>query len=248
MSSIALPSVQSLLLEFRFQGQSLASGTGFIVNSTSGPHLVTARHNVTGRHHETGSLLSKTGGVPDEVLVQHNSKARIGFWTPVSEPLLQNGLPRWKEHPSLQSRADFVALPLLHTTSVALHAVDPLNPGAPLLVGPADPVSVVGFPFGRSAGGFFAIWATGFLASEPDVDYNGLPLMLIDCRARPGQSGSPVLAYRNGGMLPTIGGGASAFTGPVWRFLGIYSGRISEQSDIGIVWKCSAIQQLVAAL
>jgi hypothetical protein len=107
-------------------------------------------------------------------------------------------------------------------------------------------VSVVGFPFGIAAGGGLPIWATGFIASEPQVDYEHLPIFLIDCRSRPGQSGSPVIAYRSGGAV-TTGGGVSVFTGSVFRLLGIYSGRINEQSDIGRVRKTTAIQELVAA-
>lgn len=33
-----------------------------------------------------------------------------------------------------------------------------------------------------------------------------------------------------------------------WRFIGIYSGRINSESDLGLVWKASAIQQLVVTL
>jgi hypothetical protein len=33
-----------------------------------------------------------------------------------------------------------------------------------------------------------------------------------------------------------------------WRLLGVYSGRINEQSDLGMVWKLSAIRELVASL
>ena len=50
--------------------------------------------------------------------------------------------------------------------------------GSDIQFGPADTVSVVGFPFGMTAGGAFGVWATGFLPSEPDVDYNGLLVQL----------------------------------------------------------------------
>jgi hypothetical protein len=106
-------------------------------------------------------------------------------------------------------------------------------------------VSVVGFPFGKTGGGSLGIWATGFMASEPSVDYDGLPVFLIDCRSRQGQSGSPVIAYRSGGMVAMADGGSAAFSGAVCRFLGIYSGRINAESDLGIVWKASAIKELV---
>lgn len=41
-------------------------------------------------------------------------------------------------------------------------------------------------------------------------------------------------------------GDSSVFSGPTTRFLGIYSGRINAESDLGIVWKASAIAELIA--
>ena len=69
--------------------------------------------------------------------------------------------------------------------------------------------------------------------------------MLVDCRTRPGQSGSPVIAYRSGGAVRKVDGNTAIYTGPTWRLLGLYSGRINEQSDIGIVWKLSCIMKLI---
>ena len=113
-------------------------------------------------------------------------------------------------------------------------------------MGPAEVLSVVGFPFGLSGGGDFAIWATGFVASEPHIPDQ--PTFYIDCRSRQGQSGSADIAHRNGGTVAMSYGGAQVFGGPVSRFLGIYSGRVNSESDLGIVWKASAIAELVASI
>jgi hypothetical protein len=249
MGNIAKPSIQSLLIEMQFNGQPLSTGTAFVVNApTKGPHLITNRHNVTGRHQETGEPLSKTAGVPSDIVVVHNRKAQLGQWVPRVEPLYANGTPRWVEHPTLGARADFVAIQLTDLNDVDLFPYDPSNPGPAILVGPADSVSVIGFPFGITAGGAFGVWATGFLASEPEVDFNNLPIQLIDCRTRQGQSGSPVLAYRAGGSVAMANGGSAIFGGPVERFIGIYSGRINAESDLGVVWKAAAINQLLQTL
>jgi hypothetical protein len=248
MGNIAQPSVQSLLIEMQVNGTALSTGTAFVAVTPKGPHLITNRHNVTGRHQESGAPLSSTGGLPTDLVIVHNRKGQLGQWVPRAESLYVNGTPRWREHPVLGAQADFVALPLTDLTDVELYPYDPANPGPPIFVGPADIVSVIGFPFGITAGGAFGVWATGFLASEPEVDYNGLPVVLIDCRSRQGQSGSPVIAHRSGGMVAMSDGGSAAFAGPVWKLLGIYSGRINAQSDLGIVWKALAINQLVQAL
>jgi hypothetical protein len=248
MANITKPSVQSLLIKMQFNGQLLATGTAFIVDTVKGPHIVTNRHNVTGRDQYTNAPLSPTGGIPNEIVIIHNRKGLLGQWVFKTEPLYVGDTPRWKEHPTLGAQADFVALPLSDLTDVEVFPYDPANSGPAIFVGTADTVSVIGFPFGLTAGGNFAIWATGFLASEPDVDFNNLPIQLIDCRSRQGQSGSPVIAYRSGGMVAMSDGSTALFTCPVWKLIGIYSGRINAESDIGIVWKATAIQHLITSL
>lgn len=249
MNTIAKPSIQSLLIEMQFNGQALSTGTAFVVNTpTRGPHLITNRHNVTGLHQDTGKPLSQTAGIPSDVVIVHNQKGRLGQWVLRKEPLYASSSPRWVEHPTLGAKADFVALQLTDLNDVELYPYDLASPASKILVGPADPVSVIGFPFGVTAGGAFGVWATGFLASEPVVDFNGLPIQLIDCRTRQGQSGSPVLAYRAGGAVAMEDGGTAMFSGPVEKFIGIYSGRINSESDLGIVWKSKAVAELVATL
>ena len=249
MATIAEPSVMSLLVQMRTSGQSLATGTGFTAMTSKGPVLVTNRHNVTGRRQGSGQPLSPTGGVPDEIVINHNRLNKLGTWVNCVEPLYRDdGQARWVEHPVLGPRADFVALPLTQTDDIQLYPYDPASPGPNIAVGPADVLSVVGFPFGMSAGGALAVWATGFMASEANIDFDGLPVFLIDCRSRPGQSGSAVIAYRGGGMVTMVGGGSTVFSGPVFRFLGIYSGRINPESDIGMVWKASAIADLLKSI
>lgn len=237
----------SLLLELRFNGQMLATGTGFLCASSRGPLLVTNRHNLTGRRQDNNQPISPTGGVPDEVVIWHNSESGLGNWISKIEPLYHDGRPVWKEHPRIGSNADFVALPLTSTASIMEFAYNMTSPGPAIMVGPSDYLSVIGFPFGMTAGGALPVWATGFMASEPDIDFNELPVFLIDCRSRPGQSGSAVIAYRSSGTVAMEDGSAGMFAGPVFRFLGIYSGRINAESDLGIVWKASAIAELVSA-
>ena len=245
MQQIAQPSVQSLLIQMQFNGQPLSTGTAFVAQAPSGLVLITNRHNVTGRDQNTGKPLSTTGGVPNEITVIHNRKGNLGQWVPRTEPLFDGDVPRWFEHPTLGGKADFIALRLTQLADVECYPHNVINVGPDIFVGPADPVSVIGFPFGVTAGGAFGVWATGFLASEPAVNFADLPIQLIDCRTRQGQSGSPVIAYRSGGMVPMVNGDTAAFAGPVCRFIGIYSGRINGESDLGIVWKASAIQELV---
>lgn len=245
--NIAKPSIKSLLIEMRFEGQLLSTGTAFVAMAPIGPVLVTNRHNVTGRNQETGRPLSPTGGVPTEITVMHNQQDRLGSWVPKVERLYNGTLPLWREHQSLGASADFVALPLTQLTDIQLYPYS-LGVGDPdILATPGEVVSVVGFPFGITAGGCLAVWATGFVASEPDIDFSNLPVFLIDCRSRQGQSGSAVIAHRTGGAVATASG-VQIGGGVMTRFLGIYSGRINTESDLGFVWKASAVLELVSGL
>jgi hypothetical protein len=246
--AIAKPSIQSLFIQMFFNDALLSTGTAFVAQSSSGPVLITNRHNVTGRHQVTGQpLSSKTGGVPNQIGIIHNRKGHLGEWVRKIEPLYINEEPIWIEHPLLGPNADFVAIKLTQLDDVELYPYT-LGVGDPKIqFGVSDIVSVVGFPFGLQGGGSLAIWATGFVATEPDIDFSG-PVFLIDCRSREGQSGSAVISYRPGGVVTMENGEAVTFGGAVSRFHGIYSGRINKESDLGIVWKASAIQELVSSI
>ncbi|TOL63423.1 serine protease, partial [Vibrio parahaemolyticus] len=113
----------------------------------------------------------------------------------------------------------------------------------------AEPVSVIGFPFGMSTSGKLPVWATGFLAQELSLISEDDPVFLIDCRTRQGQSGSPVIAFRTSGYRTIKDNRISAsLSGRVaWEFLGIYSGRVNAQSDLGRVWHVSALEELLNA-
>jgi hypothetical protein len=111
--------------------------------------------------------------------------------------------------------------------------------------GIAQSLSIVGFPFGLAGGGAFAIWSQGTVATEAMIDFGDMPCFLIDSRTRPGQSGSPVIFYADGGTVQTGDGGSVTIAGPVELLLGVYSGRINEQSDLGFVWRRAGIQEIV---
>ncbi len=231
----------------RVNGNVLSTGSAFTVATKGKSFLITNRHNLTGRRQDDDKPLSTTGGLPDEVVIWHNQKDKLFNWVRREEKLFDDGEPRWIEHPTLGSSADLVLLPLTNLNDVQVFPYNLAVNEIKFNVGAGDPVSVIGFPFGRTAGGFFGIWATGFLASESDVKYDSKPMQLIDCRTRQGQSGSPVIAYRGQGT-PILDRHGQLIQGPVWHLIGIYSGRINNDSDIGMIWTTHAIQELVDSI
>jgi hypothetical protein len=239
------PSIQSLLLNCRYKDQELSTATGFVVARPDGSLLlITNWHVVTGRNLYTRELLASTGAIPDRILIYHNKLNAVGTWIGMIELLYdESGNPRWLEHPQYGSQVDVVGLPLTNLKDVVCETYSyDSNPSTSL--GPSDRVSIVGFPFGLTAGGAFGIWVQGSVASEPALNYSGLPCFLIDSRTRAGQSGSPVIVYSRSGVETSQVGGISLHGGPIKRLLGVYSGRITSESDLGMVWKTSIVKSI----
>lgn len=186
--------------------------------------------DTAGRNPVTGQPLHPSGAVPDTLrVVQFLAPAATGRtqWHGRDERVLEPETERalWFQHPVYGRRVDVVAVPLRNAVGVDLHPYDLTGSGLVLKAGPSEGVSIIGFPFGRTGGGAFAIWTRGFIATEPQVDFDDLPCFLIDARTRPGQSGSPVIAYSSGGAH-AVNTGLALVGGPIVNLLGVYSGRI----------------------
>ena len=252
---IEIPTLKSLFIEMFFGDTRLSSGTGFLIARNRDSHcaFITNRHNITGRHQETGKCLSSNGAIPDHIIIYfHKNDENTRGWLPIKLPLYRSdGSPFWIEHPILQGNADIVALNLQWGSDVSRYpyyletTLD--RPG--IVVSPAEPVSVIGFPFGLSSSGKFPIWATGFLAQELSLITQDYPVFLIDCRTRQGQSGSAVIAHRSSGSRKIQNGRVISTLNPnkEWEFLGIYSGRVNNESDLGRVWHASILGDLLDA-
>ena len=154
---------------------------------------------------------------------------------------------RWLEHPVYGRLVDVVAIPLAVPPGVTVFPYEAFDPSPQLLVSPSSDLSIIGFPFGRTGGGYLGIWVKGFVASEPDLDFESLPRFLVDARTRQGQSGSPVVAYNDGtGVAAFANHSVTMGVGrPVVNLLGVYSGRINPESDLGYVWKTQVIRDIL---
>ncbi|MDF9716042.1 serine protease [Nocardioides sp. ChNu-99] len=246
-TGIELPSVQSLLIRMFVRGQVLSIGTAFMVHRDGAHWLVTNRHNLAGRRSDTNEPMSPTAAVPDTVQVAHNVAGHLGAWQFTDYPLYDaEGRPLWLEHAQFGRAVDVVALQIASDPNLMFfpHSLEPGDPE--VLIQVTTDVHVVGFPFGITSGGALAVWTRGSVASEYGFDLNDLPAFLIDARTRPGQSGSPVLFHSTGvNAVPTatamIMGG-----GPITRFLGVYSGRINNESDLGVVWRARAVGDVIS--
>lgn len=239
-------SARSLYLELVVRGQSISTATGFVVQWDNQPYLITNWHVVAGRHPQTDKILSPTGAVPDEVRIVHHGQ-KLGTWVVCTEQFLDaQGNSQWFEHPAGR-QVDVIALPLQAVDAqVKLYPFDLSLADTDMIPVVAMPVSIIGFPLGLVATGAFPIWKTGHIASDHDLNYEGQPAFLIDATTRGGMSGSPVVLRLLGGYATKSGKAVLAQARPSTRFLGIYSGRIHNDSEIGIVWRPHVITDILS--
>jgi hypothetical protein len=253
------PSFASFMLQTHVGEKDLKQATGFVVKNAGRAYLVSNGHVFSGRNPFTGA----SDHTPDSVTFKYWRTENPIELSEHREPLLAESEPLWLEHPTHGRKVDVAALPLVGFGDVPLAFYDPWIPRR-VELGVGDDVTVVGFPFGVNTSAL-AIWTRASIASEFDVDYDDLPVYLVDARTRDGQSGSPVIFFRTGAyfakygeivlpdlqIVPRLPGAAidddqprprSGFTE---EFLGVYSGRINVESDLGFVWRPSALREII---
>ncbi|WP_382307255.1 serine protease [Herbiconiux sp. UC225_62] len=256
--SIAVHSVLALYTELLWDEKVLATGTSFYVERGGLHFIVTNRHNVTGRNNDTDDLLGRTE--PNQIRIS-GMTAQGKITTFALRLYHQNGQPAWREHPTLGPRADIVAIRFDHLGEkfmpipIPNNEIDGIPPGSnadtnlgTLALAPGSELMAIGYPFGRTGGAqALGIWIRGTIATEPDVPFDDLPMFLMDARTRRGQSGSPVFFHSSSGAVPFKGGDVKlGMMGvPYTQFVGIYSGRISEEADLGRVWTAEAVRAVL---
>jgi hypothetical protein len=224
-------SARSLFLEITAEDKEVGSATGFIVKHVEMQYLITNKHVV-----ETNN--------PDEIVISHHAKGRLGAWVKRTEHLLaENGTPLWIEHHD--SSIDVIALPLRSIEGIDLYPFDLSLANVDLIVEPAMPVSIIGYIAGLSQPGQWPIWKTGHVATDFELEYNELPAFLVDATNRGGMSGSPVVVRMWGGFRTKNSGAILSSSFPTTRFLGIYSGTPYDTSEIGQVCRPHIIQELL---
>ena len=240
-------SISSLHLTACFNGNHIGTATGFVVQHQDRSFLITNRHVCTGLDPETGETFFASSAPPDSLTVAHNAGSKLGTWLEITYRLLDDQKsPLWLEHPA-GGDVDVVALRIDPRTDIQFYPIDLGLADTDLIPEPGMTVFIIGFPFGRSSTGRLAIWKTGHIASDPEIDYDGKPALLIDATTRKGMSGSPVVVTSYGGYRTRKGhlvGGTFKQT----LLLGIYSGRLHKDLEIGIVWKPRVIREIVSGI
>jgi len=235
-----------LHIECFFQKTGLSQATGFCVERDGAVYLVTNWHVVSGQNSETGQPLSKDGATPDRLRVWHHSARLLGEWVPITYGLFGSDGMAWIEHPSGRD-VDVVVIPLPKQSTIKVYPLDLSLAQTDLVISPSEPVSIIGFPLGLAVDGKVPIWKTGHVASDIDVTVRGKPAFLIDATTTGGMSGSPVIARRIGAYKSSTASIAIG-AGVTNRFMGIYSGRLRAEMDVGIVWRPTVLDEIFASI
>lgn len=241
-----------ITMYFNETKQKLASATGFIYKRKGKLYLITNWHNVTGKNPDTKKQICQHGGVPDIIsLTLLKSQIPKIDWQNYTINLYDNKKKAdWLVHPLHKEKVDVVAIELEIDDSFD-GIFKPINDihFDNFKIEVSDNVYILGFPFELNGGGYFPIWKRASIASEPDIDYGGLPKLFVDTASRKGMSGSPVIFRRmglhggeNGKLIP------KSIMGEIQGFVGVYSGRIGKteiDAQLGIVWKKDVIDEII---
>lgn len=251
-------STASAFIELMFEAEILAIGTAFYFQKDDRLFLVSNWHNFSGRDPITRKPVTRDLAVPDRVRVHAHTSQPSGDVEVdiVTYALSADGVNLWYEHPEFGSLVDVGALlvseersALRYDVQSAINDVDP-HEKWPIQVG--EDLFILGFPFGISPGPKFPVWKSASIASEPQIDIDGKPLLYVDTASRPGMSGSPVVQHsRRSVSLST-----SKPNSPVYRFraafIGVYSGRVVAKdpldAQLGMVWKARCIEEIITGL
>ena len=234
----------------------LSSGTGFVYKHDDRCYLITNWHNVSGRNPMSGECLEATGAVPDAVSTLFRDKLQPSNCMRETIDIYSDSQmlePTWYGHPSHGHAVDVVAVPLAVKVcdTYRLFPINEINLDGEFKEEVADEAFVVGYPFSATPYLQMPIWKKASIASEPDINIDGLPKFLIDTATRPGLSGSPVIMQRSGihgmkdgKMVP------ESSIGTIRNFVGVYSGRVGVdelKAQLGIVWKARVVKEILQA-
>jgi hypothetical protein len=221
--------------------------------------LISNAHVFSGIDSSSKRPFDQNGKVPDQMRIWQHGKT-LGSWKGTVEKLRNDdGSARWIQP---NDKVAVAALPLtVLPGDVQIYPFDLKLADADIVAMVGMPAFVIGYPAGLSTIGSsilkqalkhgihapgFPIWKTGHIATDPDIDYDGLPILLLDATTRGGMSGSPVVLRRTGQYLSKKGS-LNLMAGTRDLFLGVYSAHYVSL-ELGYIWKPKVITDLLATI
>lgn len=245
----------------------VSQGTGFYYEQKGSAQDVIL-FLVTNYHVLTGYSPKETNPPKGDNIIFyfHKDVKNPGDVKQIRFPLFtKNGKAIWlrsKEFP----HADIAIIPLAASLydDVIVSVISEDWTKGDIKVRPTSTITLIGYPYGYyDKKNWLPVWKTGSIASEPDVDFEGKPLFLVDISAFPGMSGSPAFAIAYG-AYETIAGPTTV--GHVQKFLGVYASMqmlkeekyleeiiseskeglvVSKSLELAHIWKASLIMKII---
>jgi hypothetical protein len=245
------------------QKRPFMTGSGFVTQVDGRYYLVSNAHVFSGLKPNNEYMAPEARSIPFYARVSFPGTAGIGTFYDWTLPLLDaDKRALWLQDAGKGRVVDVAALPLETISQVEYLPIE-LDGKVPVTdhngvrnrftvdVVVTQRVHVVGYPLGLDGGlNTASIWVGATIATEPVFDIDGHPRLLVDGATRSGLSGAPVYArWARGEMVPfndpNYEVAFGAMMDPTTSLVGIYSGRISEASDLGYVWKPSSISDII---
>jgi len=245
----------------------VSQGTGFyyglnLEGSGLIPFLITNHHVLTGYP----PIEDKPPKGDNIVCYLHKEADNPGNTKEVIIPIFtKTDKPIWLNSEEFPE-ADVAIIPMVSTLSegARVFGISEDWTKGNIKIRPTSTITLIGYPYGYyDKVNCLPIWKTGSIASEPDIDFEGKSLFLVDISAFPGMSGSPAFAIAHGAYEMTDG---PTTVGHVQKFLGIFasmpiikenkyleeitteakSGLVLEQSlELGHIWKAQLITDTI---
>ena len=229
----------------------VGQGTGFFYTKNDVVYLVTNRHVV---------LDEEKGLRPDALSLRlHTDPADLTKTAEFRVPLYTSGKPAWHVHPSYDETKIDVAVVEVDQ-AIRGFSIKTLSTGnffpPEYVIRAGEDVMLIGFPLAYSdAKHALPIVRNGMIASTYGLDFQGLPLFVLDANVQPGTSGSPVFTKPKN-IWTTADGGQAFLTGDPVYFLGVFSGTLRSPSrpdepdpmGLGAVWYARTIEEIIDSI
>ena len=254
--NVNLYSLASFLVEIFYNDRLLSTGTCFFSKRNDNTYMITNWHVVSGRNADTKQCLDSMGSLPNKLRIfvpedagnetiqyHENSYRDVQLYD-------ENDNRLWYEMEVEGRVVDVAVIPLdsIDFPLVTIEdAEEPFN--TKVLFEITSEIFIIGFPFAKKTG-FVPIWKKATVASEPEIDIEGLPYFYADTATKDGMSGSPVVLFK---VRPvTMFSVKQQKMSRHWtKFIGVYSGRIGVSPDtrndaqLCRIWKAEVIDKII---
>lgn len=250
-------------------GSRCGRATGFFLKRTEAHAIfLTNWHALTGRNAQKPTQLPHGYKVPTHMEIMFHARIegekgirlsqKRALTIEINSP--DGNQPLWLEHPDHNYKADIALIKFdmrLIDNLITFNTLQDCDLTNEYKESVMDDVFVIGYPWGLDGGNrLLPLYKRGSIASEPAIPQHGLPRILIDCRTAQGMSGAPVICVHKGFWSASGKPDDQAIIGSVYKFIGVYSGRLYDMSgahepspqatEIGIVWNSLAVEELIS--